>query len=68
MNVLVAGEGRYSFRHALLGEAVYDDLLPGERVRLHAAVRRGAAPRAAPPGPPPSWPGTPGSPTTSTPR
>ena len=24
-------------RHALLGEAVYDDLLPGERVRLHAA-------------------------------
>ena len=36
MNVLVSGEGRYSFRHALLGEAVYDDLLPGERVRLHA--------------------------------
>ncbi|GAB3247332.1 helix-turn-helix transcriptional regulator [Nocardioides dilutus] len=36
MNVLVAGEGHYSFRHALLGEAVYDDLLPGERVRLHA--------------------------------
>lgn len=35
-HVLVAGEGRYSFRHALLGEAVYDDLLPGERVRLHA--------------------------------
>ncbi len=29
--------GRYAFRHALLGEAVYDDLLPGERVRLHAA-------------------------------
>ena len=37
MNLLVAGEGRYAFRHALLGEAVYDDLLPGERVRLHAA-------------------------------
>src|SRR6476469_5061522 len=37
MNVLVAGEDRYAFRHALLGEAVYDDLLPGERVRLHAA-------------------------------
>jgi DNA-binding CsgD family transcriptional regulator/tetratricopeptide (TPR) repeat protein len=36
MNILVAGEGNYSFRHALLGEAVYDDLLPGERVRLHA--------------------------------
>ncbi len=25
----------YAFRHALLAEAVYDDLLPGERVRLH---------------------------------
>jgi DNA-binding CsgD family transcriptional regulator/tetratricopeptide (TPR) repeat protein len=36
MNILVSGEGNYSFRHALLGEAVYDDLLPGERVRLHA--------------------------------
>ena len=30
------GEG-YAFRHALMGEAVDDDLLPGERVRLHAA-------------------------------
>ncbi len=36
-NVLVAGQGHYAFRHALLGEAVYDDLLPGERVRVHAA-------------------------------
>lgn len=35
MNVLVSEGGRYAFRHALLGEAVYDDLLPGERVRLH---------------------------------
>jgi DNA-binding CsgD family transcriptional regulator len=25
------------FRHALLSEAVYEDLLPGERVRIHAA-------------------------------
>ena len=32
-----AGESGYAFRHALLAEAVYDDLLPGERVRLHAA-------------------------------
>ncbi|MGX7679519.1 helix-turn-helix transcriptional regulator [Jatrophihabitans sp. DSM 45814] len=32
-----ADNSRYGFRHALLGEAVYDDLLPGERVRLHAA-------------------------------
>ncbi len=37
-NVLVAvGSDDYGFRHALLGEAVYDDLLPGERVRMHAA-------------------------------
>ncbi len=35
MNVLVPDRDRYAFRHALLGEAVYDDLLPGERVRLH---------------------------------
>jgi DNA-binding CsgD family transcriptional regulator/tetratricopeptide (TPR) repeat protein len=31
-----SGRG-YVFRHALLAEAVYDDLLPGERGRLHAA-------------------------------
>jgi DNA-binding CsgD family transcriptional regulator/tetratricopeptide (TPR) repeat protein len=29
--------GDYAFRHALLAEAVYDDLLPGERIRIHAA-------------------------------
>ena len=28
----------YRFRHALVHEAVYEDLLPGERVRLHARV------------------------------
>lgn len=33
------GEG-YAFRHALMGEAVDDDLLPGERVRLHTAFAR----------------------------
>jgi DNA-binding NarL/FixJ family response regulator len=33
----VHGNGSYYFRHALLAEAVYDDLLPGERVRQHAA-------------------------------
>lgn len=27
----------YTFRHALFREAVYGDLLPGERVRLHAS-------------------------------
>ncbi|CUR55277.1 Regulatory protein, LuxR [metagenome] len=36
MNVLVAQAPYYAFRHALLGEATYDDLLPGERIRLHA--------------------------------
>ena len=37
-NVLVrTGDSEYAFRHALLGEAVYDDLLPGERMRLHTA-------------------------------
>ena len=36
MNVLVPDGDRYAFRHALLGEAVYDDLLPG---------RAGPAPR-----------------------
>lgn len=33
----VPGNASYYFRHALLAEAVYDDLLPGERVRQHAA-------------------------------
>ncbi|WP_308164107.1 helix-turn-helix transcriptional regulator [Nonomuraea sediminis] len=34
-NVLVVdGEG-YSFRHALIREALHDDLLPGEHTRLH---------------------------------
>jgi DNA-binding CsgD family transcriptional regulator/tetratricopeptide (TPR) repeat protein len=39
--VLVAGEdGRLAFRHALLREALYDDLLPGERSELHLALAR----------------------------
>ncbi|MFD9389990.1 AAA family ATPase [Streptomyces sp. NPDC060000] len=36
--LLVAGDdGAYAFRHALAREAVYADLLPGERSRLHGA-------------------------------
>ncbi|WP_307845229.1 AAA family ATPase [Planomonospora sp. ID67723] len=35
-----SGEYGYSFRHALLQEAVYTDLLPGERTRLHAEFAR----------------------------
>ncbi len=34
------GRDRYAFRHALLQEAVYGDLLPGERVRLHGTYAR----------------------------
>jgi DNA-binding CsgD family transcriptional regulator len=37
--VLVADDAEgYTFRHALLREAVYADLLPGERTRLHASL------------------------------
>ncbi len=39
--VVNPGDGRrLAFRHALLAEAVVDDLLPGERVRLHATLAR----------------------------
>jgi DNA-binding CsgD family transcriptional regulator/tetratricopeptide (TPR) repeat protein len=40
--VLVASAATesYRFRHALLQEAVYADLLPGERTRLHATYAR----------------------------
>jgi DNA-binding CsgD family transcriptional regulator len=34
-NVLTTDEDGYAFRHALISEAIYDDLLPGERTRLH---------------------------------
>lgn len=35
--ILVIDDEHYRFRHALLREAVHDDLLPGERARLHRA-------------------------------
>ncbi|MFF4728549.1 AAA family ATPase [Streptomyces mirabilis] len=39
--LLVPGDdATYSFRHALAREAVYADLLPGERVRLHGAFAK----------------------------
>ncbi|MFF3616310.1 AAA family ATPase [Streptomyces sp. NPDC002580] len=39
--LLVPGDdATYSFRHALTREAVYADLLPGERVRLHGLFAR----------------------------
>jgi ATP/maltotriose-dependent transcriptional regulator MalT len=39
-HVLVPGAGgrTYAFRHALLREAIYDDALAGERVRLHRVI------------------------------
>jgi DNA-binding CsgD family transcriptional regulator/tetratricopeptide (TPR) repeat protein len=33
-------ESRFGFRHALLREALIDDLLPGERAQLHLALAR----------------------------
>ena len=33
--MLTADEDGYAFRHGLIREAIYDDLLPGERTRLH---------------------------------
>ena len=34
-NVLVVDGDGYAFRHALIREAIHDDLLPGEHTRLH---------------------------------
>lgn len=38
--LLPGDDATYSFRHALTREAVYTDLLPGERVRLHGLFAR----------------------------
>jgi predicted ATPase len=32
------GDAGYAFRHALIREAIYADLLPGERTRMHARL------------------------------
>ena len=61
------GADGYAFRHALLREAVYGDLLPGERTRLHGALaglladeeRAGRQPRhRGRAGPATTWPAT----------
>ena len=44
-----AGQEVYEFRHALLQEAVYGELLPGQRARLHGAYAKALA--GAPAGP-----------------
>ncbi len=36
----VASDGRFAFRHALLREVAYEDLLPGERAGLHLRLAR----------------------------
>jgi DNA-binding CsgD family transcriptional regulator/tetratricopeptide (TPR) repeat protein len=48
-----SGQG-YAFRHALTREAVYDDLVPGERQQLHRAVARALSDEPAL-GPPAPW-------------
>ena len=39
--VVTVDASRFGFRHALLREVVYDDLLPGERAELHLALAAG---------------------------
>jgi len=41
--VVESGSGAYAFRHALVQEAIYDDLLPVQRPPLHAAYARALA-------------------------
>jgi DNA-binding CsgD family transcriptional regulator/tetratricopeptide (TPR) repeat protein len=36
--LVIDGSNRYAFRHALVGEAVHGDLLPGEDTELHARI------------------------------
>ena len=45
--VVTVGDESYGFRHALLREVVYDDLLPGERTEMHAALARALEDRIA---------------------
>jgi DNA-binding CsgD family transcriptional regulator len=51
-NVLLAGSDGYAFRHALIREAVHDELLPGERGALHGrfALAIDGDPALVPPG------------------
>jgi ATP/maltotriose-dependent transcriptional regulator MalT len=50
--VLVLVEDGYRFRHALIRSAIYEDLLPSERTRLHAGCARALTedPSLVPPG------------------
>lgn len=42
-NMLVADPDGYAFRHALIREAMYEDLMPGERSRVHARLAEAIA-------------------------
>jgi predicted ATPase len=42
-NMLVADSDGYAFRHALIREAMYEDLLPGERSTMHARLAEAIA-------------------------
>ncbi|WP_433556899.1 helix-turn-helix transcriptional regulator [Pseudonocardia xinjiangensis] len=44
----ISTDDAYVFRHALLREAIYNELLPGERSRLHSAYATLLADRSAP--------------------
>jgi DNA-binding NarL/FixJ family response regulator len=46
--LVTAGDDGYAFRHALIREAIYADLLPGERRAAHGRVARLLAGRATP--------------------
>jgi DNA-binding CsgD family transcriptional regulator len=51
-NVLITDTDGYSFRHALIREAILGDLLPGEKTRLHVGLAEAVAadPALVPPG------------------
>lgn len=46
--VLVVDDTSYCFRHALVREAVHDELLPGERMRFHTAYAEALEQRQSP--------------------
>ena len=48
INVLVVDDSAYTFRHALVREAVHGDLLPGERTRFHSRYAEALACREKP--------------------
>ncbi|MCS5733549.1 helix-turn-helix transcriptional regulator [Herbiconiux daphne] len=49
-NVLVVDDTAYAFRHALVREAIHEELLPGERMRFHTAYAQALEDRPGAPG------------------